>query len=546
MNRLQDSPDMLDAVVVGAGFAGLYSLYRMRDLGLSVRGFEAGPSVGGTWYWNRYPGARCDIESVDYSYSFSEDLQQSWEWTERYATQPEIFEYANHVADRFDLRQLITFNTRIDAAVWDEEIQAWRLTTSTGETVTARYCIMATGVLSSVKEPDFAGIDRFSGQIVQSSRWPSEGLDLEGKRVGVIGTGSTGVQLIPLVAEKSGHLTVFQRTANFSVPARNRKLEADELDRVKATYSERRKASRMAAAGFPEPPSPGSALDYTPEERDAIYEAAWATGGGPSILRAFNDIATNPEANFTAADFVRRKIRETVSDPQVAELLSPEGFALGTKRICVDTGYYATFNRPNVALADVKSDPIDHFTETSLVTKGGTEHRLDVLILAIGFDALTGALLAMNVVGRDGKRLSDHWATRPRNYLGLALAGFPNLFTVVGPGSPSVLGNVLTSIEQHVDFIAGCISHANSTGSVTIETSESAEDSWQEQSEEAAKGLLIADADSWYRGTNIPGKPVALLPYPGGFGRFRKICDEIAIDGYRGFTFTPALANASH
>ncbi|WP_433503019.1 flavin-containing monooxygenase [Pseudonocardia halophobica] len=526
-----------DAVVVGAGFAGLYALHALRGEGMSVLGFETGHDVGGTWFWNRYPGARCDTESLDYSYSFDKDLQQDWTWSERYATQPEILRYLNHVADRFALRPLIRFGTEVTSAVYDEPSATWSLSTSTAETVRARYVIMAAGVLSSLKDLDFPGLDRFRGTRLHTARWPHEGVDLSGKRVAVIGTGSSGVQLVPKLAPQTEHLYVLQRTANFSVPARNRPVLPDEVAREKASYDERRAEMRASRAGMKEIPAEGSALAVDPDERTRIFEWRWAYGGGPPFLRTFTDLATDEAANATAAEFVRSKIRETVADPETAESLCPTGFPIGTKRLCVDTDYYATFNRSDVTLVDLRKTPLVEFTENGIRTTT-EEIGLDVVVFATGFDALTGALTRIDVRGRGGDTVAAHWADGPRTMLGLAVAGFPNLFTVTGPGSPSVLGNVVASIEQHVEWIVDCLRHARERGATTVEATREGEDDWSRQCAEIADQTLMARNASWYTGANIPGKPRQLLPYAGGVGRFREICDDVAARGYAGFRFS--------
>ncbi|GAC1330382.1 MAG: NAD(P)/FAD-dependent oxidoreductase [Mycobacteriales bacterium] len=532
-----------DAIVIGAGFAGLYALHRLRSMGLSVRSFEAGSEVGGTWFWNRYPGARCDTESVDYSFSFAPEVQDEWDWSEKYAAQPEIRAYLNHVADRFGLRDHILFDTRVVRAWFDEARVRWQVTTDGGQEFSTRFLVMATGVLSSVKEPDFEGFASFAGRTYQTSRWPEEGVDFSGLRVGVIGTGSTGVQAIPVIAKQAQHVVVFQRTPNFSVPARNGPLASEELDRVREHYADRRQAARESKAGIPEPPSPGSALAYSPEQRHEVYERAWRLGGAPRPLRAFDDLSTNVEANATAADFVRAKIAATVTDPAVAARLSPTDHPLGTKRICVDTDYFETYNRDNVTLVDVRSTPIVRFTPEGVLTS--TEHhRLDAVVLAIGFDALTGALLDIDIRGRDGVPLRERWADGPHLYLGVAIADFPNLFTVTGPGSPSVLGNVVTSIEQHVEFLTDCISRALERGEVVVEATAEAQDEWMKHVAETGEESLLSKANSWYVGANIPGKPRVVLPYTGGVGRFRQICDDVAKDDYRGFTFDAATDRA--
>ncbi|CAN5326806.1 NAD(P)/FAD-dependent oxidoreductase [soil metagenome] len=534
-----DDVSAIDAVVVGAGFGGLYALLRLRQRGWAVRSFEAGEDVGGTWYWNRYPGARCDVESVDYSYSFSEELQDLWTWTERYAAQPEIRRYLEFVADHFDLRRNITFQTRVESAVWDESSSLWQVTTDDGEVVLARYCVMAAGVLSSIKEPDFPGLESFRGQIVQTQRWPDD-LELAGRRVGVIGTGSTGVQAIPKIAQQAAHLTVFQRTANFSVPARNRPLTESELADVRREYAERRRQNRYSAAGFPESGIPRSALEFTPEEREKVYESAWQSGGGPATIRAFADIGSNLESNATAADFVRAKIADIVKDPTVVAALSPTDHPIGAKRICVDTDYYATYNRDNVTLVDLKKTPIIEFVPEGVRTTEGIE-EIDLLVLALGFDAVTGALVDIDIRGREGIPLSELWASGPRTYLGLGMAGFPNMFTITGPGSPSVLGNVVVSIEQHVDFMIDLLIRADEVGADHIEVLPEAQDWWASHVAERAEATLLATTNSWYRGANIEGKAQVVLPYTGGVGTFRQMCEEIAKDDFRGFDFGSGL-----
>lgn len=526
----------LDAVIVGAGFAGLYMLHRLRQLGLSVRVYEAGSGVGGTWFWNRYPGARCDIPSMDYSYSFSPELQDEWRWTERYATQPEILRYLEHVADRFDLRRDIQLGTRVTAAAFDEATSRWAIQTDGGARVSARFLIMATGCLSVAKTPDFKGLETFGGKRYHTSRWPHEGVDFTGQRVGVIGTGSSGVQVIPLVAEQASHLFVFQRTPSFSVPARNAPLDPAYEAQMKASYAEYRRKARETRAGILMEVNPKSALEVSPEEREREYQARWEQGGTP-FLATFSDVMRSREANETAAEFVRARIREAVRDPAVAEALCPRGYPLGTRRLCVDTRYYETYNRDNVTLVDVRASPIEEVTPRGLRTRSA-EYELDSLVLATGFDAMTGALTSIDIRGRGGALLRQRWADGPRTYLGLAIAGFPNLFTITGPGSPSVFSNAIVSIEQHVEWISDCIAYLRERRVERIEATAEAEDRWVSHAREVADGTLYPLANSWYIGANIPGKPRVLMPYAGGVGAYRKRCEEIAARGYEGFALS--------
>jgi cyclohexanone monooxygenase len=531
----------VDAVVVGAGFAGLYMVHRLRAQGLSLRAFEAGPDVGGTWFWNRYPGARCDVESLEYAYSFLPELETEWRWSERFATQPEILRYINHVADRLDLRSAFTFETRVTAAQWREELGAWQVTAGS-ETLLSRYLIMATGCLSTTTKPAFPGIDEFRGTILHTGEWPEEPPVLEGKRVGVIGTGSSGVQAIPELAKAAGHLTVFQRTPHFCVPARNAPLREDQIARWHADFPElRRRAREETRSGWlPDPPA-GSALDASPAQRQAEYDWRWAKGGG-NFLYAYNDIGSNEAANATAADYVRERIRETVKDPATAARLVPQGYPIGAKRICVGTDFYETFNRANVTLADVASDPIVGLTPAGLRTRS-REYELDVIVFATGFDAITGAILKVDIVGPGG-RLADAWADGPVNTMGLMVHGFPNLFTITGPGSPSVLSNVICSIEQHVEWISDLLAWMGTRGFSRIEPSAEAQAAWVEHCAEVAGRTLMGRANSWYMGANIPGKPRVFLPYIGGVDAYRRHCNAVAADNYRGFQLGKVAAAA--
>jgi cation diffusion facilitator CzcD-associated flavoprotein CzcO len=528
-----DTQRTYDAVIVGAGFAGLYMLHRLRGLGLSVHVVEAGGGVGGTWYWNRYPGARCDVESLEYSYQFSEELQQEWEWTERYASQPEILRYLEHVADRFDLRRDIQLDTRVTAARFDETEGRWRIETDSGDAFSAQFCIMATGCLSSANTPDLEGGDGFEGECLHTGRWPHAGVDFTGRRVGVIGTGSSAIQSIPLIAEQAEHLFVFQRTPNYSVPAHNGPLDPAVQARIKAEYPDFRARNREMPAGFGAdlPRGEGSALDVSPEERECEFEARWQRGG-LSFLGAYEDLLLSAEANETAAEFCRRKIRATVHDPAVAELLCPDQ-VIGCKRLCVDTDYFATYNRENVTLVDLRTTPIERITRTGLVA-GGRDYALDAIVFATGFDAMTGALLAIDIRGRGGHALRDKWAEGPRTYLGLASAGFPNLFTITGPGSPSVLSNMVPSIEQHVNWIADCIAYLREHGLGRIEASTQAEDGWGAVVNEIASATLYPGCNSWYLGANVPGKPRVFMPFI-GVPPYVEFCNQVAAKSYEGF-----------
>ena len=528
------APDV-DAVVVGAGFAGLYMLHRLRSMGLSARVFEKGSGVGGTWYWNRYPGARCDTDSVEYSYQFSDALQQEWRWTERFATQPEILRYLEHVADRFDLCRDIQFDTAVTEAIFDETAGCWRIATDDGARLTATYCIMATGCLSAVNRPAFDGLDRFEGEWYHTGAWPHEEVSFAGKRVGVVGTGSSAIQSIPVIAAKASHLTVFQRQANYTIPARNAPLDPVAYAEIRETYGELRREAKKTPTGCWWIVNPATADEMSADERRRELEARWEMGG-LCMYSVFADVLMNDEANEIAADFVREKISELVRDPQVAALLSPHSF-IGCKRICLDTDYYATFNRPNVALVDVSDAPVEEITRTGLRT-GGRDYELDTIVFAIGFDAMTGPLLGIDIRGRDGRTLKAKWADGPRAYLGLAIEGFPNLFTITGPASPSVLTNMVPAIEQHVEWIADFIAHALAGGRPRIEASLAAEDAWLAHHDEVANGTVFPGCNSWYVGANVAGKPRRVMPYTGGFPAYIEKCEAVAANGYEGFTLT--------
>jgi cyclohexanone monooxygenase len=528
-----------DVVVVGAGFAGMYMLHRLRGLGVSARVYEQGGDVGGTWYWNRYPGARCDVESMQYSYSFSNELQQEWEWSERYAPQPEILKYANHVADRFNLRGDIQLDTRVDQAVFDERANTWSVTTSDGKIVIAGYVVLATGCLSNARMPDIKGLADFKGKVYHTGHWPHEPVDFKGLRVGVIGTGSSAIQSVPVIAEQASQLTVFQRTANFSIPARNAALTPEERDSFRSNYPEiRRRAREDTKNGIVQELPDRGALDDGDNERRAKYESRW-TRGGLTFMGVYNNLALDKAANDTAANFVREKIAEIVRDPQTARLLQPNNHPIGSKRICIDSDYFATFNRPNVTLVDIRNNPIEEITAGAVRT-GAKDYEVDALVLATGFDAMTGSVAKIDIRGRNGQTLNQKWAEGPKTYLGVMSQGFPNLFIITGPGSPSVLSNMMVSIEQHVDWIADCIGYMQGRGLVAMEAKKDAEDNWVTHVNEVAHGTLYPQANSWYMGANIPGKPQIFMPYIGGVAVYRQICNDVAAKGYEGFAMTAA------
>jgi cation diffusion facilitator CzcD-associated flavoprotein CzcO len=531
MTEQREHGEGFDAVVVGAGFGGLYMLYRLLRLGLRVRVFEAGSGVGGTWYWNRYPGARCDVESLEYSYSFSEELQQQWEWTERFASQPEILRYLEHVADRFELKQHIQFDTRVEQLVFDESTALWSVRAN-GVTVRARFCVMATGCLSAANVPDIAGLGEFRGEIYHTGRWPHTDVDFSGKRVGIIGTGSSAVQSIPIIAAQAKHLYVFQRTPNFSIPARNHPLDPAVQTRMKADYARFRRQQRATAFGAGPPAREQSALQATPDELKHHYDERWSHGG-LTFIGAFADLLTDEDANETAARYVNDRIRDIVVDPNVAALLCPDHL-IGTKRLCSDTQYYETFNRDNVTLVDVRTNPIQRISAGQIVTTNEA-FSIDALIFATGFDAMTGSLDRIDIRGRSGQALKRKWKGGPRAYLGLATAGFPNLLMMTGPGSPSVLANMATGVEQHAEWISNCIAHLLDHGYAFIEATETAEEEWATHVAEVGETTLFPRSNSWYVGANIPGKSRVFLPYIGGFARYEETCNDIAARGYAGF-----------
>ena len=526
-----------DVVIIGAGLAGLRMLYSVRQLGLSVRVFEAANDVGGTWYWNRYPGARCDVQSFEYSYSFSPELEQEWEWTQRYPAQPEILRYINHVADRFDLRRDIEFGTRISSAAWDERRGRWLLRADGAPLADARYLITAVGCLSAPKAPEIAGAESFRGRVLETYHWPHEEVSFSGQRVGVIGTGSSGIRCIPVIAGQAAHLTVFQRTPNYSLPALNAPVPPEDRAAWKAEYRERRQRALASRAGIIVERGTRSALTVSAEERQRTFEACWNAGAFPPMSASFTDIMTDPRANETVAEFIRDKIRHIVRDEKVAEALCPRDYPYGTKRVCLDTGYYAVYNRPNVTLVNLRETPITRITPGGVRTSG-REHVLDTLVFATGFDAVTGPLLRLNITGRGGQRLADKWAAGPVTYLGLQVAGFPNLFTITGPGSPSIVSNVVVSIEQHADLVARCLEHLKRLGMATIEATRQAEAAWTEHVNEVVSGTLYPRAASWFMGANVPGKPRVFLPYLGGVPAYRDKCEAAVAGGYQGFTIT--------
>lgn len=531
-----DNVSKPDVVVVGAGFAGLYTLHRLRQMGMSAIGIEAASDVGGTWWWNRYPGARCDIRSLDYSYSFDSELEQEWEWSEKYATQPEILRYVNHVADRFDLRRDIRFDTRLISATWNDTDARWEITTDHDEQLSSRFLVMAVGALSRAKQPEIDGVDSFSGEVFHTGQWPHEGVDFTNKRVAVIGTGSSGIQSIPLIADQAAQLTVFQRTPNFAVPAHNHPLDPELIASLKARYREHRAEQRVSYGGVVNPQSDQSAHEIEPDERTRRFDEIWEEGNLFGFLGAYNDVMIDPSANAIVADYLRNRIRDIVDDPKTAELLCPSSYPVGAKRLCLDTNYFATFNRKNVSLVDLQSTPIRRIDQTGVETS--EQHfDVDVLVFATGFDAMTGPLLAPDISGVGGLSLRTAWEAGPRTYLGIMSHDFPNLFMITGPGSPSVMTNMLVSIEQHVEWATDAIEWMSDHNFVSMNPDIEAQDAWVEHVDEVASFTLFPQGNSWQLGANVPGKPRVFMPYIAGVGVYREICEGVVNDNYRGFSF---------
>lgn len=528
----------VDALIVGAGVAGIYQLYLLRNLGLTTRVLEAGNGIGGTWYWSKYPGARCDIESTFYSYSFSPELQQDWNWTEKFTAREEILRYLNRVADRFDLRKDITLNSRVTSAVYnDSTSKRWQVHTDTGETIATQFLIMATGALSVPNMPEVPGMENFRGLSFHTGEWPDEEVDFTGKRVGVIGTGSSAVQSIPIIAQQASELTVFQRTPAFCFLANNRALSEEEIAHTKADYPALRNAQRNSNCGIPLEPPTQSALEVSEDDRRAKYEVGYQSGNFLHAINAYTDLLTNQEANDTVSEFVREKIRSIVKNPKTAEALTPRSYAFGTKRVCLESGYYETFNADHVHLVDLKKTPLVEITPTGVRTSE-TEYPLDAIVYATGYDAMTGALCRIDIRGKHGVSLKEKWAAGPATYLGLATAGFPNLFVVTGPQSPSVLANMATTIEQHVEWIAKCIEYTRREGIVEMEAAGEAEEAWVAHANAVAASTLMLAAASWYMGANVANKARVLLAYAGGFSNYARKCEDVAAKGYEGFLST--------
>ncbi|MBO88388.1 MAG: cyclohexanone monooxygenase [Rickettsiales bacterium] len=535
MSRQEQREAIVDAIIVGAGFSGLYLLHRFRKLGLRTRVYERGQGVGGTWYWNRYPGARCDVESMQYSYSFDEDLEQEWEWPEKFSAQPDILAYANHVADRLDLRKDIDFSVEVTSAHFNEKSRRWLIKTDKGERVTTQYFVMATGCISTAQTPDIEGLANYQGNTYHTGNWPHEKVDFTDQRIAVIGTGSSGIQAIPVLAKEAAHVTVFQRTPNYSIPSQNEPMTPDYAKSWKEKYPALREEMRYTGHGSMKDLNNKPAMSVDDKERQETYEKRWKIGGS-GFLTSFNDLLFSQESNDTASEFVRNQIRQIVEDPATAELLAPKTYPIGTKRICIDSGYFETYNRDNVELVDISKKPIERITPTGLMANG-RDFKFDSIVFATGFDAMTGTLFNVDIRGRGNLALKKKWYAGPRTYLGLMSEAFPNLFMITGPGSPSVKSNMLVSIEQHVDFVTDSIIHMRSRGFELMEPKVSAENDWVDHVQEAANKTLFPRANSWYMGANIPGKPRLFMPYIGGVGTYRRICEEVVSEDYRGFHF---------
>ena len=543
MSAKQQRETTVDAVIVGAGFSGLYLLHRFRKLGLTTRVLERGGGVGGTWYWNRYPGARCDVESMQYSYSFDAELQQEWHWPEKFSAQPDILAYANHVADRFDLRKDIDFDVEVKAAHFNETTRRWRIETDKKEKITAQFFVMATGCISTAQTPNIEGLDNYQGNTYHTGNWPHEKIDFTGQRIAVIGTGSSGIQAIPVLAEEAAHVTVFQRTPNYSIPSQNEPMTSDYEASWKEKYPTLREEMRYTGHGSIKDLNDKSAMSVDEEERQETYKKRWAIGGA-GFLTSFNDLLFSQESNDTASEFVRNQIRRIVKNPETAELLAPKTYPIGTKRICIDSGYFQTYNRENVDLVDISEKPIQRITREGLIVNG-REFEFDSIVFATGFDAMTGTLFNVDIRGRNDLGLKEKWYAGPRTYLGLMSEAFPNLFMITGPGSPSVKSNMLVSIEQHVDFVTESIIYMREHGLELMEPDVAAENDWVDHVQEAANKTLFPRANSWYMGANIPGKPRLFMPYIGGVGTYRRICEEVVADNYEGFRFEAETAAAA-
>jgi len=546
LESTKTSVNQFDAVVVGAGFSGMYMLHRLKEAGFSTTVIEAADGVGGVWYWNRYPGARCDSLSIYYNYTFSEELYRGWTWTKKYPEQPEILRYLNYVADSLNLRKDIQFETKVVSAHYLEERNIWLIETDKGDRIESKYFITGVGCISASNIPNFKGLESFKGEWYHTAHWPHKKVDYQGKKVGIIGTGSSGIQAIPVIAKEAEHLTVFQRTPQYSIPARNSPLEQDEIQQVKDNFLEIKKSMRESRAGSPREYKYESLQHATPEEREIVMEELWGKGGPDLVVASFGNVLMNEVTNDAVASFVRKKIHEMVKDNEIAKKLTPS-YRIGTKRIVIDTDYFETYNRDNVTLVDVKKTPIQEITSNGVKTSEAV-HDLDILIFATGFDGMTGPLLKMDIRGKGGVSLREKWdnGAQTRTYLGVSNAGFPNFFMITGPESPSVLGNVPVAIEQHVEWVADCIEYLRKHGIETIEAGVKAEEEWSKHCSEMAEKTLYMNSESWYNGANIEGKAKRFPIYVGGYGHYRKICDEIASQNYEGFTLTSTSNTVSN